>query len=156
MSVTTIESVKKSVTVNASPERAFEVFTARFGDWWPLASHHTAEDAAATAIIEPHVGGRWFECGVSGTETMWGYVTSWEPPTRLVLAWHLSADFHFDPDNASEVEVRFVAEPDGRTRVELEHRNLDVYGDRAAELRTAISSDGGWGAILEEFAKIAG
>ena len=155
MSVTTIESVRRSVTVSVAPAKAFEVFTARFGEWWPLATHHTAEQDAATAIIEPRAGGRWFERGVDGTETMWGYVTTWSPPDRLVLAWHLSADFQFDPDLASEVEVRFVPEGDG-TRVELEHRNLEVYGDRAEALRTAISAEGGWGALLQEFARLAG
>jgi len=155
MSVTTIESVQKSVRVGIPPAKAFEVFTARFADWWPLATHHTAPEDAATAVIEPFEGGRWFERGVNGTETMWGYVTTWAPPERLVLAWHLNLDFHFDPDVASEVEVRFVADGEG-TRVELEHRNLDVYGlERGEALRTAVGGEGGWGALLDEFAKLA-
>jgi uncharacterized protein YndB with AHSA1/START domain len=157
MTVTTLAPVRKTVTVNASPARAFEVFTARFGDWWPLAGHHTAEEDAATAIIEPYAGGRWFERGVNGTETMWGYVTAWEPPARLVLAWHLDPDFTFEPDpaKASEVEVSFIAEGP-TTRVVIEHRKLEVYGDKAAGLRTSIDSPGGWGAIIEEFARLVG
>jgi uncharacterized protein YndB with AHSA1/START domain len=156
MTVSTIAPVIKTVTVNATPDKAFEVFTARFGDWWPLASHHTAEEDAATAVLEPEVGGRWYEVGVTGTESMWGYVTAWEPPHRLVLAWHLDATFHFDPDNASEVEVTFVADGPSRTTVTLEHRNLEVHGDQAAGLRAGIDGDGGWGAIIEDFAKLAG
>jgi hypothetical protein len=156
MTVSTLAPVRKSVTVNVSQAKAFEVFTARFGDWWPLATHHTADVDAAGAVMEPRAGGRWFERGVDGTETMWGYVSVWEPPGRLVLAWHLDSTFHFDPDNASEVEVRFVTEDANRTRVELEHRNLDVYGDATATLRTAIDGEGGWGAILQEFVRLAG
>ena len=154
--MTTIAPVTKSVTVHATPEKAFEVFTARFGDWWPLASHHTAEEDAATATIEPHVGGRWFERGVNGTETMWGYVTAWEPPARLVLAWHLDETFHFDPDRASEVEVTFVANDASTTTVTLEHRGLEVYGDAGPALRAGIDGEGGWGAIIEEFARLVG
>ena len=152
--MTTIAPVTKSVTVHATPEKAFEVFTARFGEWWPLATHHTAEEDAATAVLEPKVGGRWYERGVHGTETMWGYVTAWEPPSRLVLAWHLDPTFHFDPDVASEVEVTFVADGDARTIVTLEHRKLEVYGDAAGTLRTAIDSDGGWLDILGSFVEL--
>ena len=122
----------------------------------PLATHHTAEEAVEGAFIEPKVGGRWYERGVNGTETMWGYVTAWEPPTRLVLAWHLDLDFHFYPDVASEVEVTFVANDAATTTVTLEHRNLEVYGDGAPTLRASIDSEGGWGAIIEELAKLIG
>src|SRR3954470_3360170 len=125
MTVQTIAPVTKTVTVHATPEQAFDVFTARFADWWPLATHHTAEEDAATAVLEPEVRGRWYEVGVNGTESMWGYVTAWEPPGRLVLAWHLDHTFHFDPDpgRASEVVVTFVADGASRTTVTLEHRN---------------------------------
>ena len=142
--------------MKATQEHAFEVFTARFGDWWPMASHHTGDEDAETVIIEPRVGGRWFERGISGTETMWGYVTAWEPPKRLVLAWHLSPQFTFDPDVASEVEVTFHADGPTTTRVVLEHRKLEVYGDAAAALRSSIDGEGGWGAIIEEFARLVG
>lgn len=156
MTVTTLVPVRKTVVVKATQEHAFEVFTARFGDWWPMASHHTGDEEAETVLIEPHVGGRWFERGASGTETMWGYVTAWEPPARLVLAWHLSPQFTFDPDVASEVEVTFHADGPTTTRVVLEHRKLDVYGDAGPALRSSIDGEGGWGAIIEEFARLVG
>ena len=156
MSSTTIAPVIKTVTVHTTPEKAFEVFTARFGDWWPLATHHTAPEDAAGAFIEPKVGGRWFERGVNGTETMWGYVTAWEPPDRLVLAWHLDLDFHFDPDRASEVEVTFVANDASTTTVTLSHRNLEAHGESAPALRAAVDSGGGWGVLLQAFADLAG
>lgn len=156
MTVSTLVPVRKTVVVKATQEHAFEVFTARFGDWWPMASHHTGDEEAETVIIEPRVGGRWFERGISGTETMWGYVTAWEPPKRLVLAWHLSPQFTFDPDVASEVAVTFHADGPTTTRVVLEHRKLEVYGDAAAALRSSIDGEGGWGAIIEEFARLVG
>ena len=154
--MTTVAPVTKTVTVHATPAKAFEVFTARFGDWWPLATHHTASEDAAGAFIEPKVGGRWYERGVNGTDTMWGYVTAWDPPTRLVLAWHLDLDFQFDADVASEVEVTFVANDSSTTTVTLVHRTLEVYGDSGAQLRTAVDGEGGWGALLQAFAQLAG
>lgn len=109
-------------------------------------------------MIEPRAGGRWYERGVDGSETECGVVTTWEPPSRLVLAWMLDAGFRYDPDpaHASEVEVRFVADGPSTTRVELEHRKLEVFGEQAEAVRTAIGGEGGWGGILKEFARLVG
>jgi uncharacterized protein YndB with AHSA1/START domain len=55
----------------------------------------------------------------------------------------------------SEVEVRFVAEGPRTTRVELEHRGLDAYGSRATDTRNALDSEGGWGGLVDAFARVA-
>lgn len=153
MTATAVEPVRRTVTVNVPVERAFEVFTAQQGSWWPLDSHHIGEQDAVAAVVEPRAGGRWFERAADGTECDWGRVLAWEPPHRVVLAWHLNADWEYDPDPAgsSEVEVRFLPEGDHATRVELEHRNLHRHGVRAEEIREAISREGGWGGLLESF-----
>jgi uncharacterized protein YndB with AHSA1/START domain len=144
--------VRRTFVVKASPERAFEVFTAGFGRWWP-ASHHIGASALRTAVLEPGVGGRWYEIDEDGTEVDWGRVLTWEPPSRLVLAWQINADFRFDPDLVTEVEVRFTAEGAGATRVDFEHRNLERLGERAAARRESLN--GGWSAILDRFAEAA-
>ncbi|GAC1370916.1 MAG: SRPBCC family protein [Polyangiales bacterium] len=146
--------VRKSLTIAAPPARCFAVFTERFADWWPLASHHTAKVAAQTALIEPRVGGRWFERGVDGSETPWGHVLAWEPPHRLVLSWELGADFQPDAAMHTEVEVTFTAAGTG-TRVDLEHRLLEAYGAKALEMRGIFDSDGGWAGLLGKFADLA-
>jgi hypothetical protein len=52
---------------------------------------------------------------------------------------------------ASEVEVRFVAEGPGTTRVELEHRKFErMAAPGGQKMRTDV--DGGWVKILELFA----
>jgi len=147
--------VRKSVVVQAPPARAFEVFTARIGDWWPR-SHHIGQSEPQTFIIEPRAGGRWFERGVDGAECDIGHVLAWEPPHRLVLAWQLSADFKFVPDLVTEVELRFTSEGERATRVDLEHRNLERYGALADQVREAVGSSGGWSAVLERYAGAAG
>lgn len=154
MTVSTIAPVTKTVTVRATPERAFEVFTARFGDWWPT-SHHTGDEAIDVVLIEPFVGGRWFERGVRGTEQQWGEVLAWEPPVRLLLSWQLDADFKpgLPLAAASEVEVTFVDAGDGTTTVTLEHRKLEAFGDRAIELQTSLG--GGWSEIVDAYAVLA-
>jgi len=147
-------AVRRSVTVQAPPERAFSVFTDGLSTWWPLQTHTIAEQPPTAAIIEPRAGGRWFERAADGSETDWGRVLAWEPPHRLVLAWQITSDWHHDAKIATEVEVTFHAEDGDRTRVELEHRGLETYGDQAEQMRAVFgSSDGGWSGLLALYAR---
>lgn len=147
---TTLPAVVRSVTVNASAENAFTVFTESFASWWPP-EHHINPAGYAGAYIEPEVGGRWFERAADGSECDWGRVLEWEPPRRVLLSWHLNGEFEYDPDpdRASEVEVRFVSDGSS-TRVEVEHRKFDraVGGER---LREGVGGSGGWGLLLRRF-----
>jgi uncharacterized protein YndB with AHSA1/START domain len=154
MTEQTTLAIRRSVTVQAPPERAFEVFTAGFSTWWPLESHHIAPTPAVEAVIEPNTGGRWFERDADGNQCDWGYVLAFEPPHRLLLSWHLTPEYTFDPDpaNALEVEVTFTA-ADGGTLVELEHRGFEKYGETGAKMRESVSSPGGWTDLLELYAK---
>jgi len=142
--------VRRSVTVDVSVERAFEVFTANFGRWWPV-THKIGATPLKTAIIEPRVGGRWYEIGEDGRECQWGDVLAWEPPSRILLAWRIRTDWQFDPDLLTEVEVKFVALGPNTTRVDLEHRLLENMGDSAAAARGIFESDAGWSGILSGY-----
>ena len=151
------DAVLVSVVVEASQQRAFDLFTNGFGTWWPLESHHVGERVAVDAVMEARAGGRWFERAADGTECEWGRVLEWEAPSRVLLAWHLSPDFAYDPDPAfaTEVEVRFVPEGPSSTRVELEHRGFAVYGERGDGLRSAVGSAGGWPGLVQAYAEAA-
>ena len=142
--------VRKSVFVSASPERAFEVFTAGIGRWWPK-THKIGRADLDRPIIEPREGGRWYELDVDGSECEIGKVAVWDPPVRLLLIWQLTPDFAYHPDLVTEVEVLFTPEGDG-TRVDLEHRDLERMGDKAAAMRETVSGPGGWPALLQLFA----
>ncbi len=148
----TVAPVRKEIVVEASQARAFRAFTQEHGAWWPLASHHIAEKPAETAIIEPRAGGRWFERATDGSECQWGKVLVWDPPGRIVLAWQIGADWKHDPAFSTEVEIRFVALGPAKTRVELEHRQLERFADAAEGMRGAFDSEGGWGGMLKLFA----
>ena len=148
-------SVSKSLSVEAPQAVAWRVFTTRMGTWWPLAYYKIGKTNAVDAIIEPRVGGRWYERGDDGSTCNWGSVLAWEPHSRLVLTWDITADWQYDPELKTEVEVRFIAEGENRTRVELEHRRLDRYGARRDEMRSIFDSPRGWGQILEPFVRAA-
>ena len=151
----TAETVRRSITVDAPVDRAFEVFTSGMTGWWPLDTHHIGEQDAAEVVVEARAGGRWFERAADGTECEWGRILAWEPPTRVVFGWHLGPGWEYDPDPAksTEVEVRFISEGATKTRVELEHRGFEVHGERGDELRTGVAAEGGWGSLLDRFAK---
>lgn len=146
--------VQKSITVKATQERAFTVFTKKMGTWWP-ADHHIGDTDFADVVIEPKPGGRWFEIGKDGAECDWGSVLAYDPHDRFVLTWQLQGDWKYDPDTArgSEVEVRFIPEGPDTTRVELEHRHIDRHGDAGEALRDAFDSDRGWPLTLQSFAR---
>jgi uncharacterized protein YndB with AHSA1/START domain len=149
-------TVRKTITVEAPQQRAFDVFTAGFDSWWPR-SHHIGKAEMAEAIIECREGGRAYERGVDGSECDWGRVLVYEPPSRVVISWHLQGDWGYDPDpeKASEYEARFIPEGATRTRVEFEHRNLERHGADAASIAEAVGSDGGWGGLLRMYAEEA-
>lgn len=152
--MSTDTAVRHAITVAVPPEQAFSTFTAGFDRWWPR-SHHIGQAELAEAVLEPREGGRWYERDVDGGECEWGKVVVWDPPTRLVLSWQLSSEWAYDEDLWTELEVTFSPDgPDG-TRVELEHRGLDAYGDQMGKMRDSLDSSGGWRGILEQYGAVA-
>jgi uncharacterized protein YndB with AHSA1/START domain len=148
-------SVRKAVSVQAPQEVAWRVFTEKMSTWWPLANYKIGKANAVEAVIEPRVGGRWYECGDDGSTCDWGRVLSWEPHSRLVLTWDISADWQYEPTLGTEIEIRFIADGKNATRVELEHRKLDRYGARRDEMRRIFDTEGDWGRLLQAFAAVA-
>ena len=147
----TIDSVRRQVVVETSQERAFEVFTAGMTSWWPP-EHHIGSAPIEEIVIEPREGGRWYTRHTDGSETSTGFVSTWEPPERLVLTWQIGADWTYDPKLITSVELRFVAEGPARTRVELEHRDLDRFGPDAERMHETFSAPGAWDSTLAAFA----
>lgn len=148
----TVEPIRKELIVEAPQERCFRVFTTNIEAWWP-ASHHIGKAAFKRTVMEPKVGGRWYEIGVDDSECDWGKVLVWEPPRRVVLAWSITAEWQYDPDLITEVEVTFTVQGPKRTLVQFEHRNLERFGDAAGQLRGMLES--GWGGLLQAFGACA-
>ena len=147
-----IAPILHSVEVKAPPARAFDLFTAYMGQWWPR-GRTIGRNPHADIVVEPHEGGRWFERDDEGNETQWGKVLAWEPPGRLLLGWQLSSDWSYDPELLTEVELSFAPLEGGGTRVTLEHRNLERFG-KDAEAHIA-KLEGGWPMRLGHFAHYA-
>jgi uncharacterized protein YndB with AHSA1/START domain len=151
----TSTSVHASIVVDAPLERAFQVFTQDFGKFKP-AEHNMLGVEIAETVLEPRVGGHLYDRGVDGSECRWARVLGYEPPNRVVLSWDISPQWQIeaDPAKTSEWEVRFVAESPQRTRVEIEHRNLDRHGDGWEAVREGVGGDQGWPLYLRRYAAV--
>jgi uncharacterized protein YndB with AHSA1/START domain len=150
---TAATSVRTEIVVDVPLERAFKVFTERFDQIKPR-EHNLLGVQIAESIFEPRAGGRVYDRGVDGSECQWGRVLAYEPPTRIVFAWDISPRWQIetDPTRSSEVEIRFIAEAERRTRVELEHRHIERHGDGWQGLAEGVRGDQGWPLYLERFA----
>src|SRR5829696_7143492 len=148
-------SVRTQVVVEVPIGRAFSVFTDDFDSIKPREHNLLAVEIAET-VFEPREGGRAYDRGVDGSECQWARVLAYEPPDRVVFSWDISPQWQIETDQetTSEVEVRFVSEAPERTRVELEHRNLDRHGEGWESERDGVGGEGGWPLYLQRFADL--
>jgi uncharacterized protein YndB with AHSA1/START domain len=148
-------SVRHEVVVEAPIERAFSVFTKGFGSFKPPEHNMLGVDIAET-VFELREGGAVYDKGVDGSECRWARVLAYEPPNRVAISWDISPQWQIeaDPAKTSEVDVRFIAEAPNRTRVELEHRNIDRHGDGWEDVREGVNGDDGWPLYLRRFADV--
>jgi uncharacterized protein YndB with AHSA1/START domain len=146
--------VHRSIVVEAPIARAFKVFTEDFGSFKP-AEHNLLEVEIAETVFEPKVGGFLYDRGVDGSVCRWARVLAYDPPYGVVLSWDISPEWRIedDPRKTSEWEVRFTAESPQRTRVEIEHRNLDRHGAGWESAREGVAGDGGWPLYLQRYAE---
>ena len=148
--------VRKSIRVHVPIERAFSVFVEQMEIWWPPA-HHIGTNPFQSIIVEPRVGGRWYERDAQGNDCQWGQVLAWDPPRLVTFSWHLGPGWRFDPDlaKASEVAIRFTSEGPSATVVDLVHSGLERHGEGYEQLRVALDGPDAWVTTLAEFAKAA-
>jgi uncharacterized protein YndB with AHSA1/START domain len=148
-------SVRTQVVVEVPIERAFSVFTEQFDSIKPR-EHNMLAVEIAESVFEPREGGRIYDRGVDGSECQWARVLAYEPPDRVVFSWDISPRWQIESDleKTSEVEVRFISETPERTRVELEHRNLDRHGEGWEGAREGVGGEAGWPLYLQRFAEL--
>lgn len=149
-----IPPVIKTRQIPIPLDAAFQLFTKGMTTWWPLDTHSigAGEDATPSSVrFEGRIGGRVVEVAEDNSECAWAEVIAWQPPNRVMLAWHPSRD----PVAASILEVRFTPK-DGGTELHLEHRGWEEFGDEGSAVRDGY--DHGWDVVLAPFeaATVAG
>lgn len=148
MQTINLTSIKKELTVEATQQTAFEVFTNKMDLWWPR-SHHIGTSDMTEVVVEPYVNGRWYTKHTDGSEANVGYVLTYQPYDLFVLAWQINGDFKCNPDLITEVVVEFIPEGPNTTRVKFEHKDLQKLGNG----KTVESMDQGWGTMMELYKK---
>jgi uncharacterized protein YndB with AHSA1/START domain len=151
-----VEPIRKSVVVNAGLERAFTLFTTRFDAIKPR-EHNLLTVPIVESVLEPRVGGHIYDVGADGSRCVWSRVLVYEPPSRIVFSWDIGPTWQLETDlsKTSEVEVRFIAESDTRTRVELEHRHLERHGTDWPSVADGVGGDAGWPRYLHRYSDLA-
>jgi uncharacterized protein YndB with AHSA1/START domain len=149
----TLMPLVKTVTVPLAPNAAFDLFTHRMAEWWPLGTHAVSpfalKAAASGVLVPPRVGGVVLETMADGTTAPWGTVTAFEPGQCFAMTWHPGSD----PAHSTAVSVAFDAEGTG-TRVTLTHSGWERREDGVA---ARASYDTGWnGVIGQDYAGAAG
>ncbi len=155
MTETDTATIRREIVVQAPIERAFAVFTERFGDFKPR-EHNLLASPIAETVFEPRVGGNIVDRAEDGSECRWARILAFDPPDRVVFSWDISPQWRIetDPEQTSEVEVRFVAEAPDRTRLVLEHRHIDRHGPGWESVAEGIGGDQGWPLYLSRFADL--
>src|ERR1700728_3370778 len=112
-------AVRKEIVVDTPIERAFTLFTSRFGDFKPP-EHSLLGVPVGETVFEPWVGGGIVDRAADGRECRWARILAYDPPDRVVFSWDISPQWQIEtePDNTSEVEIRFTAQAPGHTLVE--------------------------------------
>jgi uncharacterized protein YndB with AHSA1/START domain len=148
-------TVRRQVVVGAPIDRAFTVFTGRFGDFKPP-EHNLLGAPVAETVFEPRAGGHIVDRAADGSECRWARILVFDPPDRVVFSWDISPQWTIqaDPARASEVEVRFYAESPTRTRVELEHRHIDRHGPGWEAVTDGVDGAQGWPLYLDRYAAL--
>jgi uncharacterized protein YndB with AHSA1/START domain len=150
-------TIRHDVVVDAPVDRAFRVFTEKFGDFKPR-EHNLLKVPIEETVFEPRVGGHIYDRGVDGSLCKWARIVAYEPPNRVVFTWDIGPTWQLetDPTRASEVEVRFTAESAQRTRVELEHRHIERHGEGWESVAAGVDGDAGWPLYLGRYANLFG
>jgi uncharacterized protein YndB with AHSA1/START domain len=148
--------VHQQVVVEAPINEAFRIFIEKF-DLIKPREHNLLRVDIAETVFEARAGGSIYDRGIDGSTCRFGRVLAYDPPHRVLFSWDIDPQWQIETDlnRTSEVEVRFVSETPQRTRVELEHRNLDHHGEGWEAVRGGVDSEGGWPLYLQRFVALA-
>lgn len=139
------DAVRKTIVVRCDVDTAFRAWTERINAWWPK-GHSRSGNPRTTVVLEHRLGGRLYERTPEGVEHEWGAVVVWEPPRRLAYHWYLGSG----ADRPTRVEVHFIAQEDGSTRVDVSHHGPELIGDLWP--RTSAVFDAAWDHVLAAYA----
>lgn len=142
-----------TMVIERPVDEAFELFTAGIERWWPSQNLHLSPEAEM--VLEPEVGGLWYGREPGGEKQPLGRVMQIVPAELLVLDFQLDENWKYHPELNSVVEFAFRPEGETRSRIDMHHRQLGQYGERALAARANFAAPMGWPLVMRSFAGIA-
>ncbi len=145
------QAARAEVTVEASPEEAFALFTEDIGLWWRRDTPYWNDRERGLSVrIEPGEGGRFIEVYEleTGGGMEVGRVTAWEPGRRLALTW---TQVGWPQGASTQLEITFEPVADG-TRVRLQHTGFERV---PGAIDFIAGYDSGWKEVLGWYAEHA-
>ena len=139
-----VPPILRSAVVARSVDDTFRIFTDEIGAWWPLPTHSLFQDAAGGVHF---TDGKLVEWSTDGQETTWAEVLDWDPPARILLAWHPGGD----AGEAGHVEITFASDAVG-TRVDVRHEGWEAFGESGLARRRDYVGPSAWGHVLDHLA----
>jgi uncharacterized protein YndB with AHSA1/START domain len=136
--------VQKTIIVRCDLDAAFRTWAEQINAWWPK-DHSRSGDPGTTVFLERHVGGRLYERTQAGVDYVWGEVLAWDPPRHLAYHWYLGSS----AEQPTRVDVRFTAEDNGSTRVEVSHQGPALIGELWS--RNCAIFDAAWERLLPAY-----
>ncbi len=149
--------IEETVTVGVPPDRAFTLFTAGFGRWWPAEYTYSGPEGLQSIALGAAPRDFCFELGPDGFRVDWGRTIAVEPGRRFLFLWQIGPDRapQPDPQKASQVEVTFHPDADNGAKVRVTHSGFERHGEGGDDYRRGMASDDGWRKILDAFADFA-
>jgi uncharacterized protein YndB with AHSA1/START domain len=135
--------VRKELLLEKPLPQVFEFFV-DFGRWWPMLSHSLGRETSGGVCFPPEAGLAITERLADRSQALWGKVLAFERPSKLVFTWHPGRP----ATEATEVEISFRAEGEGKTRVLLVHRGWEILAGEPVNWRQEY--DKGWEFVLCE------
>lgn len=125
--MSTVEAIhiEQEVTIAASPERVFEALTSEVAAWW--GTPYLYSEAAQNVILEPKLGGRFYEVWGNNEGELYAIVTGIKRAERLELTGPMGMDgavqgfisIHLEPKETATL-IRFSHQAIGAVTAETQ------------------------------------
>lgn len=135
--------VTKEALIPGSLQVIFDRFTKDINLWWPFESHSMGRGNSESLTFPAHAGGRITESLKDGRRHIWGAVTLYEPPLRMIFSWHPGRP----AQEATEIEVSFEAVGDA-VKIRLVHRGWRILAAEPVNWRAEY--DKGWDIVFHQ------
>ena len=149
-----MKKITKELNVGIAKDKAFRKFLNEINEWWPK-EYTWSQDKLEKISIDGKKDGLCTEIGPHEFRCDWGRITELTENEQIGLKWQISPKREPipNPDNASDIRIKFTDNGKSATSLEFEHYNFENHGDGAEEYQKIMNGEKGWEFILNSYKK---